>query len=183
RRRGVPGAARGGPQTEGARGLRQRGVRQGGVRAVLAGGGRGRGGQRGARQEAGAREFRPARGGAASWTPRHTRPSWRANRSRIGPRFDLPEDTTTTSSASVAGGATGLLAPTDLFPPRHIGPSDAEIAEMLATLGLGSLAALVAETVPDAIRLKAPLDLPPARGEREVLEALRSRAARNQVFR
>jgi glycine cleavage system P protein (glycine dehydrogenase) len=95
----------------------------------------------------------------------------------------LPEDTTATSVPSVAGGAAALLAPTDHFPPRHIGPSDAEIAEMLATLGLDSLDALVAQTLPDAIRLEAPLALPEARGEREVLQALRARASRNQVFR
>ncbi len=95
----------------------------------------------------------------------------------------MPEDTTTTSAPSVAGGAAALLAPTDHFPPRHIGPSDAEIREMLATLGLDSLDALVAQTLPDAIRLEAPLALPAARGEHEVLEALRARASRNQVFR
>jgi len=54
---------------------------------------------------------------------------------------------------------------------------------MLATLGLASLEALVAETVPASIRLEKPLNLPPPRGEREVLEALRERASRNQVFR
>jgi glycine dehydrogenase len=95
----------------------------------------------------------------------------------------LPEDTTTTSAPSAASGAAALLSRSDHFPRRHIGPSDAEIADMLATLGLSSLDALVAETVPDAIRLKEPLRLPAARGEHEVLEALRARASHNQVFR
>ncbi len=54
---------------------------------------------------------------------------------------------------------------------------------MLGTLGLSSLDALVAETVPDAIRLTKALDLPAPRGEHEVLGALRARASRNQVFR
>ncbi len=79
--------------------------------------------------------------------------------------------------------ALSLLDPTDRFPPRHIGPSDPEIAEMLETLGLSSLDALVEETVPEGIRLAKPLALPPARGEREVREALRAHASRNQVFR
>ena len=79
--------------------------------------------------------------------------------------------------------ALSLLDPTDRFPPRHIGPSDPEIAEMLGTLGLSSLDALVGETVPEGIRLGKPLALPSARGEREVLEALRAHASRNQVFR
>jgi glycine dehydrogenase len=54
---------------------------------------------------------------------------------------------------------------------------------MLASLGLSTLEALVAETVPASIRLAKPLDLPAARGEREVVEALRERASKNQVFR
>jgi glycine dehydrogenase len=54
---------------------------------------------------------------------------------------------------------------------------------MLATLGLASLDALVGETVPEAIRLDKPLALPAARGERDVLEALRACASRNQVYR
>jgi glycine dehydrogenase len=95
----------------------------------------------------------------------------------------LREDTTAPSAPSVAGGAAALLAPTDHFPPRHIGPSDAEIGEMLAMLGLDSLDALVAQTLPDSIRLDRPLALPAARGEHEVLDALRARASRNQVFR
>jgi glycine dehydrogenase len=96
----------------------------------------------------------------------------------------LPEPTTTTSTLSVPGGAGGsLFAPTDSFPARHIGPSDSEVSEMLGTLGLASLDALVAETVPEAIRRDEPLALPAARGERDVLDALRAHASRNQVFR
>jgi glycine cleavage system P protein (glycine dehydrogenase) len=95
----------------------------------------------------------------------------------------LSEHTTATTTLNVERGAESLFAPTDSFPPRHIGPSDREIVEMLGTLGLSSLDALVAETVPEAIRLDRTLNLPPARGERQVLEALRARASRNQVYR
>src|SRR5262249_6086227 len=197
RRRGVPGAARGGTEAEGARGLRQRRVREGRLRALLARRRRGRRGERRPRQETGARQLRPprsgvddrgeargsGRGGCADG--RQGVPGLRGERIEVesNSRFDLPEDTTATSAPSVAGGAAALLAPTDHFPPRHIGPSDAEIAEMLSTLGLESLDALVAETLPDAIRLERPLALPAARGEHEVLAALRARASRNQVFR
>ena len=76
-----------------------------------------------------------------------------------------------------------LLAPTDTFARRHIGPSDADVAAMLGTLGLASLEDLVRETVPASIRRTAPLDLPAARGEREALLDLRTKAAKNQVFR
>jgi len=84
--------------------------------------------------------------------------------------------------------AAAAFAPTDTFVRRHIGPSDAEIGEMLGLLGLESLEALVRETVPEAIRLRAPLalsSLPSGRalGERETLEAVQRLAERNQVFR
>jgi glycine dehydrogenase len=75
------------------------------------------------------------------------------------------------------------LAPTDSFVPRHIGPDDAEIAEMLERLGVPSLDALIEQTVPGDIRLRRPLDLPPARGEHELLEDLRALAAQNQLLR
>ncbi|HVU53244.1 MAG TPA: aminomethyl-transferring glycine dehydrogenase [Polyangia bacterium] len=71
----------------------------------------------------------------------------------------------------------------DRFPSRHIGPDDADVAEMLATLGLPSLDALVAETVPADIRLAADLKLPPAVTEAEVLAELRALSERNQIWR
>jgi glycine dehydrogenase len=76
-----------------------------------------------------------------------------------------------------------LQEPLDRFPPRHIGPSDDEIAEMLRDVGFDSLDALTDAVVPADIRLRRPLDLPPARGEHELLADLRAIAARNQVFR
>jgi glycine dehydrogenase len=75
------------------------------------------------------------------------------------------------------------LQPPDPFVSRHIGPDDAEVAEMLATLGLGSLDELTRETVPSAIRLGRALRLPPAGTEHEVLAAIRRKAERNQVYR
>ncbi|MBI2892517.1 MAG: aminomethyl-transferring glycine dehydrogenase [Deltaproteobacteria bacterium] len=75
------------------------------------------------------------------------------------------------------------LDPIDLFVDRHIGPSDADVREMLGTLGLDSLEALVQSTVPQAIRRREPLRLPGPRGERDVLAELERMAAKNQVFR
>jgi glycine dehydrogenase len=66
---------------------------------------------------------------------------------------------------------------------RHVGPSDAEIAEMLKTLGVASLDALVGETVPGAIRLGRPLDLPAPLSEEQALAELGEKAGRNRVFR
>ncbi|HZL19900.1 MAG TPA: aminomethyl-transferring glycine dehydrogenase [Polyangia bacterium] len=71
----------------------------------------------------------------------------------------------------------------DPFAARHIGPDAAEEAEMLRALGVASLEALVAETVPPEIRLRAPLELPAPVGEAEVLRELRGLADQNQIWR
>jgi glycine dehydrogenase len=75
-----------------------------------------------------------------------------------------------------------LDAPAD-FCGRHLGPSEAEIAEMLDSLGLSSLDALVEETVPDGIRMQGPLRLPEPLPENRALAELRAELARNQVLR
>ncbi len=79
--------------------------------------------------------------------------------------------------------ATEALAPTDTFPRRHIGPDEAEVQEMLRTLGYASLEELIAATVPEGIRLHRELRLPEPRGEHELLDDLHEMAARNEVFR
>lgn len=71
----------------------------------------------------------------------------------------------------------------DTFVPRHIGPTEPEIQEMLAALGLPSLEALVDATVPGEIRLQNAMNMPAPRGEQAVLEELRSMAVQNQVWR
>jgi glycine dehydrogenase len=74
-----------------------------------------------------------------------------------------------------------FLAPGDTFPRRHLGSSAEEVAEMLASLELSSLEALVEAAVPAKIRLSQPLQLPAGRGEHEALEELRAIAGRNQI--
>jgi len=69
----------------------------------------------------------------------------------------------------------------DDFVRRHIGPDAGEIAAMLATIGAASLEELVAQTVPAAIRLSAPLALAEPRPEGETLAALRAIARRNRL--
>jgi glycine dehydrogenase len=76
-----------------------------------------------------------------------------------------------------------LLAQPTHFAYRHIGPRASDVAAMLDTLGYDSLDALIDAVIPDDIRLRRPLALPPGRSEREVLQALRAMAAQNQVFR
>ncbi len=75
------------------------------------------------------------------------------------------------------------LRHTDDFLPRHIGPDEDEIAQMLATLGFDSLDAMIDATVPAGIRTDRPLSLPEGKAEHELLRELRSIAARNQLFR
>lgn len=76
-----------------------------------------------------------------------------------------------------------FLQPTDQFVQRHIGPPDADIHEMLATLGFHSLDALVEAAVPEDIRLRKPLALGAHRSEHEALAELRALHDRNQIFR
>src|SRR6188768_2309199 len=71
----------------------------------------------------------------------------------------------------------------DAFVGRHIGPSSADIAQMLATLGFGSLDELTASTVPAAIRYNGLLALDAPREEYSVLAELRAIASKNRVMR
>jgi glycine dehydrogenase len=73
--------------------------------------------------------------------------------------------------------------PTDSFLHRHLGPTEADIREMLTTLGLRSLEALADATVPGDIRLRKPLELPTGLGEQGVLTQLKRIASQNQIFR
>ncbi len=82
-----------------------------------------------------------------------------------------------------ASKAEDLLSATDTFARRHIGPSDKDIETMLGSLGVSSLDELIDATIPESIRLRAPLDIPEERGERELQGEMRRLADRNRVFR
>src|SRR6187551_340915 len=71
----------------------------------------------------------------------------------------------------------------DSFARRHIGPSPAEVAEMLQVVGFENLDALIGATVPTNIRLNRPLDLPAAETEAEALAELRAISRKNKVLR
>jgi glycine dehydrogenase len=75
------------------------------------------------------------------------------------------------------------LEQSDDFVRRHIGPTNAEQADMLAALGLRSLEDLVDKVVPVGIRLREPLALAEARPEPDVLRHLKSIAAQNRVMK
>jgi len=77
-------------------------------------------------------------------------------------------------------------APSSPFLQRHIGPSAAEQAQMLAELGCADLESFVAEVVPADILLpvsEAAVGLPEGVGEAQALDELRGIAAANQVRR
>ncbi|MFN8122221.1 MAG: aminomethyl-transferring glycine dehydrogenase [Thermoleophilia bacterium] len=67
------------------------------------------------------------------------------------------------------------------FAERHLGPAPADVEAMLREIGSPGIDALIGETVPAAIRLDAPLDLPGPVTETEALARLRERASRNRV--
>lgn len=61
------------------------------------------------------------------------------------------------------------LSNPDTFVSRHIGPTDADVREMLKTLDMSSLDALIDATVPENIRLRRSLALPASMSEQEAL--------------
>ena len=70
----------------------------------------------------------------------------------------------------------------DDFIRRHIGPSEAQIAAMLETLGLPSLDALIEKTVPENIITGHTLEIGSDKTERGTLSYLRRMSERNKVF-
>ena len=71
----------------------------------------------------------------------------------------------------------------DTFISRHIGPSDAEVTEMLSALGYKSLDAFIDDTIPETIRFRRALALPGAKSEEEALAAFRDEMSANEVRR
>ncbi|MDO5612492.1 MAG: aminomethyl-transferring glycine dehydrogenase [Paracoccus sp. (in: a-proteobacteria)] len=71
--------------------------------------------------------------------------------------------------------------PDDFANRRHIGPSPAEMEEMLRVVGAGTLDELIGQTVPAAIRQERPLDWP-ALSESALLARMREVAGKNRVM-
>ena len=78
---------------------------------------------------------------------------------------------------AVAG---AVQAPVD-FAARHIGPSPDDIQAMLEVVGAESVETLIDQALPQSIRFEGALDVGPAASEMQVLEHLRSLAAKNDV--
>ncbi|MCC6227935.1 MAG: aminomethyl-transferring glycine dehydrogenase [Phycisphaerales bacterium] len=106
---------------------------------------------------------------------------------------------TTTAPSSAAKGSAeknstspavdpAILNPSDTFWHRHIAPSVADQAAMLATLGFKSLDDLTNATVPAAIRLNRPLNIDASGagrllGESECVTMLKGIASQNRVMK
>ncbi|MFA5539260.1 MAG: aminomethyl-transferring glycine dehydrogenase [Gemmobacter sp.] len=71
--------------------------------------------------------------------------------------------------------------PYDFANRRHIGPSPAEMEEMLKAVGVRDLDDLIAQTVPASIRQEEPLGWAPL-AEHELLAKMREVAAKNKVM-
>lgn len=69
------------------------------------------------------------------------------------------------------------------FSDRHIGPREVDLTDMLATIGVKTLDALIDQIVPNNIRLKQPLNISKSMGEVEFLSMIRSKAAKNKLFK
>lgn len=75
------------------------------------------------------------------------------------------------------------LGYTDRFVDRHIGPSDAEIQEMLDAIGYDSLDDLMDAAIPESIRFHDRLAIAEAVSEYEALAEARAIASKNKIYR
>jgi len=72
---------------------------------------------------------------------------------------------------------------TDQFVTRHNGPNAQDVQAMLSKINAPTLDALIDQTVPAAIRLQKPLNLPEGMSEYAFLNHLRGIAAKNKLYR
>ena len=83
--------------------------------------------------------------------------------------------------STVGSDLLGSVLSRDRFSRRHLGSHNPDIEAMLGTLECNSLEELISKTVPDEIRLRSGLNIPPAATEEEALAELREIAAKNQL--
>ncbi len=69
------------------------------------------------------------------------------------------------------------------FLGRHIGPTTADTAEMLQTIGVASLADLIDNTIPPAIRMQENLNIPDSMSEHEYLEHIKNISLKNKIYK
>jgi len=69
------------------------------------------------------------------------------------------------------------------FESRHNAPDASQIDAMLKTVKAKSVDELIAQTVPSAIRLKKPLNLPVAQSEYEFLNGFKKLVSKNKIYK
>lgn len=69
------------------------------------------------------------------------------------------------------------------FIGRHIGPDEHETEQMLKTIGIDSIDELINRTVPKAIRMDHPLNVPVPQNESEFLGQLKETSLKNKLFK
>jgi glycine dehydrogenase len=69
------------------------------------------------------------------------------------------------------------------FIPRHIGPHESDLKQMLKTIGEPSVSSLIDKTVPQAIRMSHSLNIPSAMGEHEYLKHIKEISLKNKLFK
>ena len=71
----------------------------------------------------------------------------------------------------------------DKFENRHHGKDEQELQEMLSIVGAASLDELIDQTIPAAIRLPKPLNLPRAKSEQEFIQSIKKIARKNAILK
>ncbi|HLZ17066.1 MAG TPA: aminomethyl-transferring glycine dehydrogenase, partial [Cyclobacteriaceae bacterium] len=69
------------------------------------------------------------------------------------------------------------------FESRHNAPDEAQIHAMLNVVNAKSVDELIGQTVPPAIRLKNPLNLPKAQSEHEFLKGFKKLTSKNKIYK
>ncbi|MCK9321111.1 MAG: aminomethyl-transferring glycine dehydrogenase subunit GcvPA, partial [Bacteroidales bacterium] len=72
---------------------------------------------------------------------------------------------------------------TNNFAKRHNGPQAHDIQKMLDVIGVSSIDELIDKTIPSAIRLKQPLNLPQGMNEYEYITHMKELASKNKIFK
>lgn len=72
---------------------------------------------------------------------------------------------------------------TDAFALRHLGPRESDLQHLFRTIGVDSLDQLIAETIPNDIRLKKDLELDAPMTEFEYLSHIQELGSKNKVFK
>ena len=72
---------------------------------------------------------------------------------------------------------------TNNFAKRHNGPQAHDIQKMLDVIGVSSIDELIDKTIPSAIRLKLPLNLPQGMNEYEYITHMKELASKNKIFK